>query len=285
MRFQDPATGRWLDTEDTLAAPPITSLRDLQAASLRFESTDSGDGGDQEKWLAQLFAPGSSLGGARPKASIRNEHGALCIARFPSKQGRRDIGAWELVAHRLAAKAGITVTQVRPIRVAESAYTTFVAKRFDRTASGRRLAFVAAMTLTQRTDGEPGASYLELVDMLPSQGAEARSDCREIVPARRLQGIRLSPVFDINPAIDRNELALAINEVESTCDVAIAMEAHADYGLTAAEAKAIITKTRNAVASWRSEASRLRIPKAEQEEMARAFVSKDPPRQFSAKIE
>ena len=296
LRFQDVATGRWLETGNALAAPPITSLRELQAASLHFEQSDeSGDGGQEEKWLTQLFAPGSSLGGARPKASVRDEQGELCIAKFPSKQDRRDIGAWELVAHRLAAKAGINVPPVRGIRVPDSACTTFVAKRFDRAANGRRLAFVSAMTLTQRTDGEPGASYLELVDLLQSQGAHAHADCRELF--RRVvfsilihntddhlrnhgfilnpKGISLSPAFDINPAIERNELALAINEVESTCDVAIALEAHPAYGLTAAEAKSIIAKTREAVASWRSEAALLRIPKAEQEMMAKAFTSKD----------
>ncbi len=151
------------------------------------------------------------------------------------------------------------------------------------------------MTLTQRTDGEAGASYLELVDLLQSRGAHAQEDCRELF--RRVvfgilihntddhlrnhgfllspQGITLSPAFDINPAIDRNELALAINEVESTCDVAIALEAHGAYGLTAAEAKTIISKIREVVGSWRSEARRLRIPRAEQELMAKAFAQKD----------
>jgi serine/threonine-protein kinase HipA len=298
LRFQDVTTGRWLDTENALAAPPITSLRELQAASLRFEQSDEADDGrDEEKWLAQLFAPGSSLGGARPKASVRDEQGELCIAKFPSKQDRRDIGAWELVAHRLAAKAGINVPPVRGIRVPDSAYTTFVAKRFDRAANGRRLAFVSAMTLTQRTDSEPGASYLELVDLLQSHGAHAHSDCRELF--RRVvfsilihntddhlrnhgfilnpKGISLSPAFDINPTIDRNELALAINEVESTCDAAIAVEAHPSYGLTSVEAKNIVSKTREVVAAWRAEAARLRIPKAEQELMAKAFSSKVTP--------
>ncbi len=184
---------------------------------------------------------------------------------------------------------------VRGIRVPDSAYTTFVAKRFDRTADGRRLAFVSAMTLTQRTDGEPGASYLELVELLQSRGARAQEDCRELF--RRVvfsilihntddhlrnhgflldpEGITLSPAFDINPAIDRNELALAINEVESTCNVAIALEAHRAYGLSAAEAKAIVSKTREVACSWRSEATRFRIPRGEQELMAKAFAEKD----------
>ncbi len=298
LRFRDALTGVWLDTANALAAPPITSLRELQAASLRFEQSDEAhDDHDQAMWLAQLFAPGSSLGGARPKASVRDEQGELCIAKFPSKQDRRDVGAWELVAHRLAEKSGIRVPHGRGIRVPDSAYTTFVAKRFDRNASGRRLAFVSAMTLTQRTDGEPGASYLELVDLLQSQGAHAQEDCRELF--RRVvfsilihntddhlrnhgflltsAGITLSPAFDINPAIDRDELTLAINEVEAACDVTIALEAHAAYGVTATEAKKILLQTRAAVASWRSEAMLLRIPRSEQELMAKAFEPTDTP--------
>ncbi|MDX2180979.1 MAG: type II toxin-antitoxin system HipA family toxin [Bryobacteraceae bacterium] len=296
LRFQDVTTGRWLDTENPLAAPLIASLRELQAASSHFEQSDeSDDTRDEEKWLAQLFAPGSSLGGARPKASVRDEDGSLCIAKFPSRQDRRDVGAWELVAHRLAAKAGINVPPVRGIRGPDTAYTTFVAKRFDRTASSRRLAFVSAMTLTQSVDGEPGASYLELVELLQSHGARAGQDCRELF--RRVvfsilihntddhlrnhgfllgpEGITLSPAFDINPAIDRNELTLAINEVESTCDVAIAIEAYRSYGLALPEAKTIVSKTREAVGSWRSEATRFRIPKAEQELMAKAFFERE----------
>jgi serine/threonine-protein kinase HipA len=293
LRFQDAASGRWLDTDNALEAPPITSLRELQKASLHFEQSEGADDGrDQERWLAQLFAPGSSLGGARPKVSVRDEQGKLCVAKFPSKQDRRDIGAWELVAHRLAEKAGIRVQPVRGIRVPDSAYTTFVAHRFDRTAGGRRRPFVSAMTLTQRTDGEAGASYLELVDLLQSQGAHTHEDCRELF--RRVvfsilihntddhlrnhgfllspEGITLSPAFDINPALDRNDLTLAINEVETTCDVAIALEAHRAYGLAAAEAKAIVSRTREAVSGWRSEATRCRIPRAEQELMAQAFA-------------
>ena len=126
LRFQDPETGRFIDSDDDFAAPPITSLRELQAASLQFElHADEEEHPDYERWLTQLFAPGSSLGGARPKASVRDKDGALCIAKFPSRQDRRDVGAWELVAHRLAAKAGIMVPHTRAIRVADSAYTTF----------------------------------------------------------------------------------------------------------------------------------------------------------------
>jgi len=238
-----------------------------------------------------LFAPGTSLGGARPKASVRDEDGALCLAKFPSRQDRRDVGAWELVAHRLAARAGINVPPTRALRVPESAYTTFLAKRFDRTPDNGRLAFVSAMTLTQRRDGEPGASYLELIHLLQSQGANTREDSGELF--RRVvfsilihntddhlrnhgffigeRGITLSPAFDLNPSIERDELSLAINEVDSACDVSIALEAHADYGVSKTEAEAIIARTTRAVAKWRHEADRLRVPGAEQNMMAAAF--------------
>lgn len=148
--------------------------------------------------------------------------------------------------------------------------------------------------LESRHQRSPGASYFELVDLLQSQAAHADSDCRELF--RRVvfcilihntddhlrnhgfilnpKGIALSPAFDVNAAMERNELALAINELESTCDVEIALEAHPAYGLTSAEAKNIISNTREAVPTWRSEATRLRIPKAEREWMAKAFSSK-----------
>lgn len=292
LRFRDPNSGRFIDSDDQFAAPPITSLRELQAASLEFEShADEEEHPDYERWLTQLFAPGTSLGGARPKASVRDEDGVLCLAKFPSRQDRLDVGAWELVAHRLAANAGINVPNTRALRVPDSGYTTFLAKRFDRTPAGRRLAFVSAMTLTQRKDGEAGASYLELVDLLQSQGSNTREDCRELF--RRVvfsilihntddhlrnhgffigeRGITLSPAYDINPSNDRNELSLAINEVDTTCDVSIALEAYRDYGLSKPEADEIVARARIAVAAWRNEAVHLRIPKAEQHLMATAF--------------
>jgi serine/threonine-protein kinase HipA len=294
LRFRDPNSGRFIDSDDEFAAPPVASLRELQAASLQFEShADEEEHPDYERWLTQLFAPGSSLGGARPKASVRDEGGALCLAKFPSSQDRRDVGAWELVAHRLGARAGINVPHARALRVPDSAYTTFLARRFDRTDEGRRLAFVSAMTLTQRNDGEAGASYLELVDLLQSQESHTHDDCLELF--RRVvfsilvhntddhlrnhgffigeRGISLSPAYDINPSTDRNELSLAINEVDAACDVSIALEAHDDYALSKMEAERIVARARTAVASWRSEATQLGIPKAEQELMAAAFES------------
>jgi serine/threonine-protein kinase HipA len=292
LRFQLEEGGPFADADDRFAAPPITSLGELQAASLNFEQhIDEEQHPDYQRWLSQLFAPGTSLGGARPKASVRDEKGVLHIAKFPSQTDERDVGAWELVAHRLAAKAGIDVPPTRGMRLPESPYTTFLARRFDRTETERRLAFISAMTLTQRTDGERGASYLELVELLQSRGVDTHRDCVELF--RRVvfnilihntddhlrnhgflisrDGISLAPAYDMNPSVERNELTLAINEVEATCDVSIAMDASSDFGISKNEADGVIQEVKGAVSSWRAEAASLRIPRAEQEFMAAAF--------------
>lgn len=292
LRFRSLTGGPFIDTEEPLAAPPIAALRELQAASLRFERhLEEETHPEYERWLSQLFAPGTSLGGARPKASVRDESGALCMAKFPSRLDTRDVGGWELLAHRLAGEAGIVVPDARPLRLGESPYTTFLVKRFDRTSRGGRLAFVSAMTLTQRRDGEPGASYLELVDLLQSRGASTREDCAQLF--RRVvfsilihntddhlrnhgflvdtQGIRLSPAYDLNPSTESRDLSLAINEVESACDVSIAMDAAAEYEVSPPEAERILKEVRTAVDTWRRHAAALGIPKSAQDSMAGAF--------------
>ena len=293
LRFRPASGGDFIAPGGPLAVPPLVSLRELQAASLQFEEhLDDEQHPEYEHWLTQLYAPGSSLGGARPKASVRDEEGALCIAKFPSRQDLGDVGGWECVAHRLAAAAGIRVAPFRGLRLAGSPYTTFLAKRFDRTAKARRLAFVSAMTLTQRVDGEAGASYLELVELLQARGTDTKRDCLELF--RRVlfsvlihntddhlrnhgfmlgpQGITLSPAFDLNPNPDRTELSLAINEVETHCDAAIAMRASKDYGISQTEAERVLAEVRHAITGWRREAEALRIPQSEQDRMAAAFT-------------
>ena len=284
--------GAFLDKDTHMAAPPLTSLRALEAASLAFEQHLADEENPAyERWLTQLMPPGSSLGGARPKASVRDESGDLCIAKFPSRQDTRDVGAWELVANRLAHKAGIQVSAARPLRFQDSSNTTFLVRRFDRTARGGRLAFVSAMTLTQHRDGDGTASYLELIDLLRSRGSNTSADCEQLF--RRVlfnilihntddhlrnhgffieqQGLRLSPAFDLNPSVESRYLTLAIDEVETACDADIAMQAHESYGLKREAAERALADVTAAIAQWRTEARKLNIPKAEQELMAAAF--------------
>ena len=222
---------------------------------------------------------------------MRDEAGVLCMAKFPSRRDTRNVGAWELVANSLARKAGINVPNARPLHFQESEFTTFLVKRFDRTAPGRRLAFVSAMTLTQHKDGDEGASYIELVDLLQSRGADTNADCEQLF--RRVlfnirihntddhlrnhgffvgaQGIRLSPAYDMNPSVDRNELSLAIDETDSTCDVSVAMNAYKSYGISGTQADNALRSVETAVANWKAEANRFGIPKAEQVVMESAF--------------
>lgn len=127
LRFRLSPDGPFVDSDARLAAPPITSLREIQAASLQFEEHfNEEEHPEYARWLAQLFVPGTSLGGARPKASVRDEQGVLCIAKFPSRQDTRDMGGWELVANRLAAKAGIVVPEARALRLEGSPYTALL---------------------------------------------------------------------------------------------------------------------------------------------------------------
>jgi serine/threonine-protein kinase HipA len=292
LRLRSPEGGEFLDSDRPLAAPPITSVRELQAASRGFERhIDEEDNPDYARWLTQLLAPGSSLGGTRPKASVRDEIGALCIAKFPSRADTRDMAAWEMLAHRLGEKAGIQLPKARLLDNGEREQSTFLVNRFDRTATGGRRAFASAMTLTRRRDGDVGASYLELVELLQRQGANTLTDTHELY--RRIvfsilihntddhlrnhgffvedRGVRLSPAYDINPSIDRDDLTLAIIETETACDVELARAAHKFYALSLAEADRMIAESLTAVKSWRNEANALGIRPSEQEQMAAAF--------------
>jgi serine/threonine-protein kinase HipA len=293
LRLRSLDGGEFLDSDRQMAAPPITSVRELQAASEGLERhIDDEQNPEYARWLNQLVAPGSSLGGARPKASVRDEAGELCIAKFPSRADTRNMAAWEMLAHRLAAKCGIHLPQARLLESGDRDRSTFLVKRFDRTANRGRRAFVSAMTLTQRRDGEPGASYLELVELLQRQGADTLGDTHQLF--RRIvfsvlihntddhlrnhgffieeRGLRLSPAYDMNPSVDGDDLTLAINETETLCDVEIARAAHKMYTLTLKEANEIIAEVEAAVKTWRDEAEALRIRRSEQDQMAAAFA-------------
>lgn len=290
LRFRRSENEPFLDDNKTLSAPPVTSVRELQAVSLKLEDEKAEEHPDYEKWLVQLVAPGSSLGGARPKATVIDETGHLCLAKFPSRRDTHDVGAWETVTHRLASKARIEVPEARALRFGDEG-NTFLCRRFDRTKTQKRRAFISAMTLLQRKDGEPGASYLELVELLQTRGAKTQADSKQLF--RRVvfnicvsntddhlrnhgfliepQGLVLSPAYDMNPNPERGELSLAIDEVNATCDVDVALKAAADYGLSATHAADIVKEIREAVATWREEATKLNISREEQERLRGAF--------------
>jgi len=180
--------GRFLNDNAELATPPWTSLRELEHASLELKRRGVEDDPDYGRWLRLLIAPGGSLGGARPKASVRDEHDRLWIAKFPSRSDEDDVGAWERVVHDLAERAGVVVPEAQLRRFGSSksgahGHHTFLSRRFDRRENGRRLHFASAMTLTGRVDGQgadDGISYMELADLLMRLGSNTSADLEQL---------------------------------------------------------------------------------------------------------
>ena len=281
--------GPYLDDNAELASPPWASLRELEQASLRLEDDDA-DSAESAKWLRMLVAPGRSLGGARPKASVVDEQGQLWIAKFPSSRDSHDVGAWESVIATLAERAGVTVAEHARRRFG-SRHHTFLAKRFDRVGGQQRLHFCSAITLLERTDGEPGASYIDLASLLVQHGAEPARDLEQLW--RRLvffvcvsnaddhlrnhgfllgeSGWLLAPAYDMNPVADVAGLTLNISETDNTQDLSLVRDVARTFRVTARKADAIIAEVVTVVRTWRTEAAKAQLSRTEQERMAPAF--------------
>ncbi len=292
LRFKLNPLGPFLDDNQENASPPWTLLRDLQNAAQKLEKKDSKDV-DVSKAIKLLIAPGSSLGGARPKSSVVDTKGALWIAKFPSADDRRDVGAWEMVVHELGKKAGIDVPEAR-LEKFSGPHHTFLTRRFDRTAKAERLHFASAMTLLGRNDGdnfEKGASYLELVDFLTSRSSRPETDLEQLW--RRIlffvcvsniddhlrnhgflledKGWRLAPAYDMNPVPGADGLSLNISESSNAQDLGLLREVAPLFRLKAKEAEKIIKEVILAVRQWRKIATKLGLSKAEQDRMESAF--------------
>lgn len=297
LRFREPSSGRgWLSSDDTMATPPWTSLRELERASWKLQREDVTLDADQLKWLSLMIAPGSSLGGARPKAGVEDEHGALWIAKFPGRNDSRDVAAWEMVAHQLAAGCGVTMSDARLEKFGKN-HRTFLSRRFDRVLTGNkrvRVHFASAMTLLGYNDGDgiaTGVSYLELAEWIIRHGARPQQDLQQLW--RRIvfsiaisntddhlrnhgfllspEGWHLSPAYDINPDPDGHGLSLNISEVDNALEFDLALEVAEFFRLSLKQAKTIIKEVKQPVSRWRALASQLKISRAAQEEMAEAF--------------
>jgi serine/threonine-protein kinase HipA len=291
LRFRRDADSPFLDDDRHLAAPPVASLRELEAASLALEEPGADEQPQFGQWLTALLAPGSSLGGARPKANYTDPEGALWIAKFPSRDDRRDVGAWEMVVHRLAQNAGLQVPPATVLQLG-SRHHTFACRRFDRLPAGRRRFFVSAMTLLDRSDGE-NASYLDLAEFLSTKGSPAHQDAdlRELwtrvvfnllVSNRddhlrnhgfvlEADGWRLAPAYDLNPNLERRHHQLAIDESDPTPDLKLALATIGYYRLTGPEAAAIVERVRRAAGEWPSVARGGGLARVEIDQLAPAF--------------
>lgn len=293
LRFRLDDAGDFLDNQHGAAAPPFVQLRELEAAALALERDEDNTAAGGDAWLRMLIAPGGSLGGARPKASVVDTDGQLWIAKFPSVRDGHDVGAWELVVQTLARACGLQVPPSLARRFA-SPHHSFLVRRFDRTRGGR-LHFASAMTLTGHLDGEDastGASYLEMAGVLMAHGCRVADDLRELwtrivfnmlvsntddhlrnhgfllVPGK---GWCLSPAYDMNPAIDAQGLALNVSEADNALDLELARSVAPYFRVPARRADETIARCRGVVRQWPRIAERLKIPARERERMAGAF--------------
>jgi serine/threonine-protein kinase HipA len=289
LRFKLEQEGPFLNNDQGLAAPPWTSLRELEFASLPIEGDTLNDD-ESLKWINMLIAPGASLGGARPKAGVTDEKGHLWIAKFPSVKDRTDIGAWEMVVNELAEKAGINIAKGMA-KVYNGEQHTFLSRRFDRTESGERIHFASAMTLLGQSDGATGASYLHLAEFILQNSASPNANLEELW--RRIvfyiavkntddhlrnhgflltpNGWTLSPAYDVNPVYFGTSLTLNISETDNALDWDLARSVAKYFRIKDKQATEIIAMTRTTVSQWSKIASKYKIKRSEQELMAQAF--------------
>ena len=294
LRFKREADGPFLDDRVELAAPPMARLRELENASLKLEESGAEERPDYDRWLKMLIAPGGSLGGARPKASVLDADGSLWIAKFPSRNDQGDLGGWEKVVHDLAQRAGVATSEARARRF-NTKWHAFLTRRFDRTERGQRIHFASAMTLLGRADGDDhstGASYLHLAEFLVRNGARTNADLEQLW--RRMlffmcvsncddhlrnhgflqlpgEGWVLAPAFDMNPDPEADGLLLNISESDNAQSLDLAREVAPLFRVKEPRAAKIVAEVRAAVKDWRKLADATGLTRAEQERMARAF--------------
>lgn len=290
LRFKTDLDGDFLSNDEEFAPPPWTSLRELEQASIAFEADSNPL---DTKWLKQLLAPGSSLGGARPKASVLAPDGSLWIAKFPSKHDDFNSEAWEMVVHDLAMLCKLNVPEAKAENFSKLG-TTFLVKRFDR-IDDQRIHFSSAMTMLGKTDGASaadGSSYLEIASFLKANGGTPKKDLIElwkrIVFSMAVSntddhfrnhgflltnnGWELSPLYDVNPDIYGEYLSLNVNKNESSIDFDLALRSARYYGVNESEASAFISTIKNTVKNnWESLAKKYRISRNEIIRMAPAF--------------
>ncbi|MBS1191679.1 MAG: hypothetical protein H6R10_3471 [Rhodocyclaceae bacterium] len=296
LRFRRGPDEPFIDNHE-LPAPPVTDLRELAAIAQRLEEPGAEELPEYEKWLSMLIAPGTSLGGARPKATFTQTDGTLWLAKFPAHDDRYDWGAWEYITQQLAQEAGIWVPESQLLALG-GRYHTFCVKRFDRSVNGdprARRMYASAMTLLEREDGDAGASYLDMVEFLETEGATGLTEdlhqlfrravfnllvgnrddhLRNHGFIRQPTGWRLSPAFDMNPNRDKHQHALTWDGKTAEPDLA-ALKATAPFYrlIEPEEAQSIIDEVSRVVSTWRDKARALQLPSIELQVMETVFAA------------
>lgn len=284
FRFKETPDSDFINSDPMLKIPPLTDIRTLEAAGSAIEQSEAHNALPEKKWIAQLIQPGTSLGGARPKASVTDLDGALCVAKFPSRKDDYDVELWEHLCHLLARKAGIEVADTKVLK-AIGPYHTLISRRFDRTTDGGRIHFASAMTLLGLQDGNnaaDGHGYLDLVDFIVQHCTAVESNLSELY--RRVafyicvgnsddhfrnhgflltpKGWTLSPAYDINPTLNTSQ-SLLISSVSNQAAFSQLRAAAEDYLLTRETADAILAEVQAALVDWSTLATHIGIPRRE----------------------
>ena len=292
FRFKTAPDGDFINSGNHLRIPPLTDLRSLVTASMEIEKSEEQNQLPEKRWIQQLVHPGSSLGGARPKAGVRDSEGCLCVAKFPSRNDDYDVSLWEHLSHLLAKKAGVSVAETGVVPTGDK-YHALLSKRFDRTADGRRIHFASAMTLLGLTDGcdaKTGNGYLDMVDFILQHCCHVEENLRQLY--RRMafniaignsddhfrnhgflltpRGWTLSPAYDLNPTISGYQ-SLLISSTTNKADLNLLLEASEEYMIGREEAAGIIREVVSAVKSWRNVAVSLGIAKRETDLFEQVF--------------
>lgn len=290
LRFKTEIDGPFLDHNFLMPTPPWSHIRELQFAAKVLEDDKTNE--EVQKWLAVLMAPGSSLGGARPKANILDENGDLWIAKFPSKNDTVDKAGWEFLAYRLAVNAGVIMAPSKIEKIAGN-YHTFFTKRFDR-ENGERIHFASAMTMTGNNEDtirdNPG-SYLDIAEFISNFGYNVEENLHQLW--RRIvfniaisntddhfrnhgfilteKGWMLSPAYDLNPSVDKEGLALNIDMENNDLDIDLAKSVGEYFRLDSSQMDQIISEVFKSVRTWSELATKIGISRSEQEVMRGAF--------------
>lgn len=284
FRFKESLDGQFICVERNLSIPPLASIGELMYASQEIEKSEDENVLPEKKWLQQLVQPGTSLGGARPKAGVIGEHNVLYIAKFPSRKDDYDVGLWEHMCHLLAKKAGVRAAETSVI-CAGGRYHTLLSRRFDRSSEGKRIHFASAMSLLGLTDGcnaGTGNGYLDIVDFMLQNCCDVEANLHELY--RRIafnvcvgnsddhfrnhgflltkRGWTLAPAYDINPTNSEYQ-SILITASSNKADLNLLIDAAEDYMIKRSDAESIINEVVEAVKLWKDLAKSLRIPERE----------------------
>ena len=284
FRFKETPDGEFINADHSLRIPPLTDLRELIAASKEIEKSEEVNALPEKRWIAQLVQPGSSLGGARPKANVVDTDRSIYVAKFPSLKDDYDVGLWEHFCHLLAKEAGVSAAETRVLAINDK-HHTLLSRRFDRTNKGKRIHFASAMTLLGLNDGDnatTGHGYIDIVDFIIRGCTDVDVNLRELF--RRVafnicvgnsddhfrnhgflltaKGWTLSPAYDMNPSLNDHQ-SLLINSKTNESDLSILLNSCEEYMLTDEVAKGIIDDVVAAVKDWQTLANKLGVAKRE----------------------